>query len=241
MGQILLGKDNHLANRFADLVAPLQFHKEPLQAFRGNLRYRCFRVQTTTRAIEGGVADIAGENLHYLGCGRSRADVASLVPHVFNQGNRDGVRFFAGRTSGDPNADRPIVRFSIAKEDGKHSFSQRVEGFTVAEKSSDVDEDIAVKLIHLSLILLDEANVVLQFFEPVAHHAALDAALKSSLLVMGKIYSRGVTQKRKEIFQFVASRNGRGIFALGDCGRGVGMTPDSDELFSDLLRRSDKV
>ena len=104
-----------------------------------------------------------------------------------------------------------------------------------------MDEDIAVKLIHLSLILLDEANVVLQFFEPVAHHAALDAALKSSLLVMGKIYSRGVTQKRKEFFQFGASRNGRGFFALGDCGRDVGMPPDSGEFFSDFLRRSDKV
>ena len=117
-----------------------------------------------------------------------------MVPQIFREDHGDGIGFFAGGTARDPKAQRAMLGVAILQNGGKDDIAEGFESFGIAEKTGDVDEHVAVKLVEFVGVFLDVGKIIFEGFETVQDHAALDAALERGLFIFGEVHAGGLPQ-----------------------------------------------
>ena len=85
LGQILLGEDAHVADRFVDLVTTVEPHKKALQPFRRDIGDSGFGVKAVASSVERGIAEVCGKDLDRLSRYIGYSNIARLLPHVLQE------------------------------------------------------------------------------------------------------------------------------------------------------------
>ena len=121
--------------------------------------------------------------------------MAGVVPQIFSEDDGDGIGFFAGGAAGDPKAQRAMLaRGESWRMEGKTILRRDSKASGSRKKAGDVDEHVAVKLVEFFGVFLDVSKIIFEGFDTVQDDAALDAAMKRGLFILGEIHTSGLTQ-----------------------------------------------
>ena len=89
----------------------------------------------------------------------------------------------------------------VGKESGKGLFLDGLEGFGVAEKPGDPDQQVAKEPFHFYRCLLHEFHIALQGLDLVDGHAPFDAAVDGAGFVLGEIVTGLGAQQDEDLLQ----------------------------------------
>ena len=175
--QVLLRKDQHVAEFFADAVGrAVRLRREkPRQPLRQNVGRDAGGIETGAGLFNGLAIDVRGEHLHLE---------TPLHPfHVLLQEDGDGIGLLSAGTARHPHADRGGCVLARKKQ-RDDLFLQRRECLGVAEEPGHADQQIAKEGLHFGRSLLQVADVLAQSFDLLYGHPPLDAAIDRVWLVL---------------------------------------------------------
>ena len=160
----------------------------------------------------------------------------------FVETDGDGVNLFAGGATGDPDADGVAAPWVVGKHFGKR-LAQDGEGFGIAKKAGDADEQVAIELAQLVGMLFGVAGIIAESIETQHHHAAADTAADGGGFVMGEIDFGAGAQEIEDALEVVAIAFGE-FFGAGHTGAGgdeIRMVADFGEFAADIGGAEDEI
>ncbi len=187
---VLGGEDDHVPHRLYDLVAVTVSGEIAMRALLTEVGLNGGRKDTATCPFDRVLVDIRGENVH-------RSSAAGVVEEL-SDGDGHRVCFLAGRTAGNPHADR-LVRCAVAHELGQNAPLQLLERFRFAEESGYADNEVPKEKIHLPWRVSQIANVVLECIYLVNVEPPLQPSLNGRLLVCGEVVADLLTEDDKDL------------------------------------------
>lgn len=210
--EVLAGEDDHLAEGFGDAVAAFLLDKKAAEAFGRDILGERLGVKRVPGFVQEGVIEVGGKDLEFASAGS--------VLRGFREGHGDGVGFLAGGTAEDPDADRFVT--ALLQELGEDVALEEVEGFRVAEKAGDADENVGVEGVAFFGVAAKERGVVVDGCQFVQHDPAVDAALDGGGFVEREIDAGMVAEQEDDFLEAVLP--GSRVYAggLAERGRGTG-------------------
>ena len=170
LDQVVRGKDAGVADHFADLVTGINFDEVFVQKFRRHAGHFMRVVNALAGLLDRLFANVGAKDLD--------AVAAGLVFQVVHQGDGDGIGFLARGAARHPDPDRDGG--GLVLQDGREYFlTQGDKTIRVAEKLGDLDDQVIEQRLNFARLVLQKADVILERFNVVEHHAPLDAPLKS--------------------------------------------------------------
>ena len=210
----MFGKDAHLPDGFADLIAAVHLDKEALQTFRREIPCNALRVSAGPGFVDGPVTEIRGKDLD--------GDIRGFFPQKLNQGDGDRVGFLAGGASRHPYPDWRL-EFTIFCDLGKDLLSQGFKCFRVPEKAGHVDQNVMVQSLHFSGVVLKILYVILCVFHFEESHAPQDSPFERRMLVIGKINTGGGLKEAENLGKIISVFR-EGVFGPYSVGQYPGFT-----------------
>ena len=183
--------EKNWANRFGDTSASIEFGIEAVASARHRVR-----------------VDVAGEDLQF--------DVALRGVDLLAKKHGEGIGFFAGTATGDPDSQRSIQRV-IAHKVGNNALGQKIENGRVPKEARDIDQQIPGELITFVGIAKQEVEILGGGFDRRQGHPPLDAPLERPVLVKREVMNRLRAQECDNVRQQILQRLLRARFPrLGD-------------------------
>ena len=142
---VLPGENATLTDRFTDLKSSIDTNEEAAQAFRGDILSDEIRVSSGSSPIQSTFADVRTKKL----------DGRGQLPFIqqFFQAYRQGIRFLAGCSTGNPYSKRP-AGIVAARDQVLEQVPERVENVGVSKEVGDADQQIAMQFLHLIRVFL---------------------------------------------------------------------------------------
>ena len=213
--EVLRGKDHHLPDGLADLVAALYLDEKPAQPFRRHIRGNVGRENGLAGFLDGVPVQVGGENLE-----RSVPGRLELLQRLFEDDGQ-GISLLPGRAGGHPGPQRLAGRAS-GQQRRDDLFFQLFPRRRVAEKTRYPDQKFLEQQLQFLGILLQEPDIGGNPVNLVDAHAPLDPAIDGGLLVEGKVVARLRPQQDHDLFQAALAFVFLGKSGLGDEGRVAG-------------------
>src|SRR5262249_31847468 len=157
------------------------------------------------------------------------------------EGDGDAIGFLAARAAGYPDAD--VVFDAPLDELRKHNLFESAERLGVAEKTRDVDEQVARKRGDFGWVLVQEPDVRVDVGEPNERHPSEEPSLNGRRLVLLEVNAAGPAQEYEDLSKLRIGNDagiGRLFRRLWLGRRDVGMRLEVAELFGQLARRQDE-
>ena len=172
---IVLGKDDHLADLMVDRVAVALFCKEAGETADRHILLNTVSVYAAASNRYGIPVQICGKDL----------DIAAKPQflHGLRKKDRDGVSLLTCGTPCHPDADlvgRPVAAQQVLD----HALFEDLEIIRIAEKARDADQDFLGEQTHFFRIAGHVIHVLPQIPVMRDHDPALDAAQNRRLLVV---------------------------------------------------------
>src|SRR2546426_4347265 len=207
LGDVVPGKDNPLPDRFCDPIAVFGLGEEAPEALLREPGGDVRRVHALAGLGNCLLAEVGGKHLD--------RSFSRLLPQVFEQGEREGIGFYYGRTSGHPHPDGRVPVPAL-EQGGKDPLLQDLKRLGLAEEAGNVDQDIIIQGSALGGVPLQNLDVVVQGVGPFQKHAPPDPAHDGSVLVIGKVRA-GLRSKTGADFTYykhatIMRRIGRRMF-----------------------------
>ena len=110
-----------------------------------------------------------------------------------------------------------------------------MEGIFVAEKTGNVNQNVAVKLIQFAPVLLDVVQVIFHLFEPVQHHTALNTPLQGHGFIKIEVHPGRLADQGQQLLHVGAGADDRGFFFCHRYVGDVGVPANTGKFLGDIL------
>ena len=191
--QIMLGKDQHVANDFMDAEAAAGFgREEPGKSFSGNIGGDFGGKQAGPGGGNGAGVNVGGEYL------RIEFFFQSFLP--FGEQDGDGIGFLPGGATGRPDADRGAGGLT-REELWNYLFREHSKGRAIAEKVCDADEDVRKEGVQLRRRFLNKGDVGVEGFYFIYSQPALNAAVEGVWFVEREVMPAVDAEQRTDFPQ----------------------------------------
>gem|GEM_PF-2189069 len=189
---ILNGKDQHVANVFADLIGAAFLREELLEPLRIHIERDALRIHTRSSLIDCLDVNIRGKHLHI--------DIQLQLDDAFLEQHGNRVGFFTRGAARHPHPQRVLRWFAWQNLLAQYS-SELIEGFRIAEKAGHSDQQFLQQQVHFLRVALQMPSIVGHVVELVHMHAPFYAAPHRIGLVEGKVTARLRTQDEVDFSQ----------------------------------------
>ena len=226
---ILLGKDDHVADLFPDQVIALVLHEKPFQSLGRYVAADRWRKTALARAVDGVGRQVGGKNLQAV----FRRRVAA--GHHFMEHHGQRIGFLSRGTGRYPGLEGAPLRVGRQHLRQDHHL-QVLPHFRVAEKIRHADQQFLEQQVDLRRIVAQIGNVLFHRRHLVQAHAALDAAQHRIDLVVREAVARMFGQQGDNFLQGIASAR-----LLARQRQEAAAKQVTDDLFRHLVGKIDEV
>jgi hypothetical protein len=150
------------------------FGKEPMQALRRDVGRDGGHIEALAGTVHRFFVDIGREDLHFHGA-------EQFEIQTFHDDDGDGIGFFAGGAAGDPNPHTAVCGL-VFQHRRQHVFFPRLEGFRIAKKVRDSDQDLPEQEVEFVGVLLQKPDVPSDVSDLMDIHPAFDTPIQGVFL-----------------------------------------------------------
>ena len=209
--EVVDGEDHHVAQLFADAVASAFLDEEPREPRHAHVLGDGGGVKAEAARLDGRGVDVGSEELH------PQVARGGHLIEGFKQQHRHRVGFFAGGAAGGPHPHHRVGRF--AGQQRRQVPGQGGEGFRIAKKPGDADEQLVEEQVAFGGVLGQVVGVGVEVGDAAGHHPPLDAPQHRVALVVREVVAGARPQQhadgdergqRRGVGEWSAERLGRG-------------------------------
>ena len=160
MSQIVLPKDDLLAQQLGDLIGAVELHEIAVQQIGGEAGDRGEGVDATPGERDRLLVEVCGEDLHI--------EALKLIPQRLRHQDRERIRLLTSRAARRPDTQLIAALARLRDEVGERLLPQRREEIIIAEKFRHFDQEGGDEAIVLLRMEMEVVEIVTHIGLPVA-------------------------------------------------------------------------